>query len=114
MSALRQRPPLVAQVIADICHDCPAPCPWQRSPAAHAAACAACPAGRWGTYGDCPPEQLGDRLAAQIEARVLTPLEQSLRAAAPLLAAVRRCGGCTQAKHAAGSATPHPDPGTVI
>ena len=52
---------------------------------------------------------MGDRIAAEIEARVLAPVERAIPAAAPIVEAVRRCGGCTQAKHALGSNQSHPD-----
>lgn len=100
--------PGVIQVRADICSDCPTPCAWQRDARAHAEPCAACPIGRWGEWGDC--SQLpGDKLAALIERRVLTPIEQAIPAAAQVVASVRRCGGCTQAKHQLGSNDRHPD-----
>ncbi len=53
----------------------------------------------------------GDVASSLIERHVLSQAE----AHAPgIVAAVRRCGGCTQAKHALGSAEPHPDPGVVL
>ncbi len=54
------------------------------------------------------PKQ-GDRLAAQIERRILSPITEAYPAAAPLVEAVRRCGGCTHAQHQLGSDQPHPD-----
>jgi hypothetical protein len=60
------------------------------------------------------PLPLGDRVAHRIETRILAPVEQAAPALAPVVEAVRRCGGCTQARHALGSALPHPDSGTVI
>lgn len=40
-----------------------------------------------------------------------TPAEKH---APSVVAAVRKCGGCAQAKHALGSARKHPDPGVVV
>jgi hypothetical protein len=58
-----------------------------------------------------PTPPLGDRLAAEIERRLLTPAE----AYAPgVVRAARRCGGCTHAQHALGSTQPHPDTGPII
>lgn len=44
--------PGVITIRVDICHDCPAPCAWQRDATAHANPCAACPSHRWGQW-DC-------------------------------------------------------------
>lgn len=51
----------------------------------------------------------GDALAARIEAGVLAPLERALPAAAPVIRGIRKCGGCTHARHALGSEEKHPD-----
>ncbi len=61
-----------------------------------------------------PAQPLGDRVAHRIETRILAPIEQAAPSLAPIVEAVRRCGGCTQARHTLGSALPHPDSGTVI
>lgn len=114
MNAPRLRPPHVAQVIADICADCPEPCAWQRDPVAHADACRACPIRRWSQWGACPesPEPLpGDVAADLIERHVLGRAREH---APGIVAAVERCGGCGHAKHAMGSRAKHPDPGTVV
>ena len=73
MNAPRLRPAGVAQVVADICRDCPTPCPWRDCAEAHANACLACPLGRWGQWGACSdsardqpqpaPRGLGDVVA---------------------------------------------------
>lgn len=95
--------PGVAIVRADICAACPTPCaprPDVLDP------CAACPIHRWSMH-DCgtpaPAALPGDILAARIERHVPT-----------LAAAAAHCGGCTQARHALGSTSRHPDPGVVI
>lgn len=56
--------PGVVQVRADICGACPSPCAWQRDARAHAEPCAACPAGRWGQWGDCSAAQPAPSLPA--------------------------------------------------
>lgn len=114
MSAPRLRPVGVAQVVADICRDCPTPCAWQRDPGVHADACRACPLRRWGQWGACPAgggTLTGDALAAWIERAALAPAAAHAPA---IVGAISVCGGCTQTKHALGSAEAHPDPGVVI
>lgn len=54
---------------------------------------------------------LGDVVAGLIERHVLTPAES---VAPAVVRAARRCGGCTQTKHALGTTEPHPDPGAVV
>ena len=101
--------PGVAQVRADICGDCIDPCfprPDVSDP------CAACPIGRWGQHdcGSAPAPKLGDRLADEIERRVLTPAE----AFAPgVVQAVRKCGGCGHTQHRLGTDRAGPD-GPII
>lgn len=90
--------PGVAQVRADLCHDCPAPCAWQRAADHHADLCAACPSGRWPADGDCSKMGDGDRAAAWIEAKILGPAERAVPAAKGLIEKVRRCGGCAADK----------------
>lgn len=90
-----------------LCRKCATPCetrPDVRDP------CSACPIDKWRTFR-CQERGLGDDVAAAIERRVLTPAEKHVPA---VVAAVRKCGGCMQAKHALGSAQKHPDPGTVV
>lgn len=58
--------------------------------------------------------RIGDSVTAEIERRVLSPIETAMPAAAPIVEAVRRCGGCTHARHQLGSDEPHPDPGSVV
>lgn len=103
--------PALVQIRADICGDCPAPCEWRHSAAAHSSPAVACPSRRWPAWPEPAP---GDALAATIEARVLAPLEQAVPAAAPLVRAARECGGCHHARHALGSKRPHRDPGVVL
>lgn len=47
--------PGVIQVRADICHDCPSPCAWQRDATAHSNPCASCRLGRWGNWECASP-----------------------------------------------------------
>lgn len=54
---------------------------------------------------------LGDAVAGLIEQHALS----HVAVRAPSVArSLKKCGGCTQAKHALGSAEKHPDAGAVI
>ena len=98
--------PGLAQIRADICHDCPAPCALQRRADFHADLCSRCPAGYYPADGDCAGgggaraahPGTGDRVAAWIEEKLLGPAERAAPAAKPLLDAVRRCAGCAADK----------------
>ena len=50
--------------------------------------------------------KLGDKIASRIERHILQPMEKRAPA---IVRAVRKCGGCTHAKHQLGSAEKHPD-----
>lgn len=85
------------------CAACLTPCPLRH---AHAGACDVCPLSppawhqwdcRTGSQLQTPSLQLklGDRIAAEIENRVLKPAERYMPA---IVAAVRNCGGCKESQ----------------
>lgn len=97
----------IAATRESFCRKCSTPC--EARPDVHDP-CSVCPIDKWRTFR-CQQQHPGDAIAAAIERSVLTPAEKHAPA---VVAAVRKCGGCTQAKHALGSAGKHPDTGTVI
>jgi hypothetical protein len=83
------RPPLFIRLRAKACSECPTRC-GSDTDSARADPRDACPLPEpaWTRWGR------GDAVAGFIERNILAPVEKAVPAAAPAVAAVRRCGGC--------------------
>ena len=102
--------PITADIRADICAKCPAPCGHQRDPAWHLAACAPCPHDppRYGDYGDCAE---GDREMVitglgDLVAMVAQPIARLIDRATGGRTQVATCGGCKGRQAALNKAFP--------
>lgn len=88
-------PVAVAEVRAEVCGRCDAPCEHQRDAAFHSNPCAKCPRAwrsRWGHYGQCvnyapPSSGLGDLVAS-----VAQPIARAIDSVAGTN--IAECGGC--------------------
>lgn len=81
-----------------VCEQCATPCPGRADAAWQEAPASACPLGAWpavrGMRGGEESTGAGDRAAELIRRRILDPLAARVPAAAGLIEAVARCGGC--------------------